>query len=976
MFHPGKFLVVLGLWAWLCQADAADLTPLPYSFVVDGKAWEAGPALQLYQAGEVFLLPFATIAQHYEDEYEVSDGVLWVQRSQDSALFSLRFKDGEVTANRRPVGYAPGMAAADAANLLLPVAAVEALTGTHIEVDPAQQQVRIELDKRLKPILDFQILVDGRLLPTTDPQPRAVGHVLLLPLRPIAAELGGQLQLDPIKQTVTVRRAQDNALIELELLSGLVKANKIAVGVTPDMNYANPLQLLLPKAAVEALTGSHIELLQGTNQIHVRLDERLKEIISPSGAVLEQAENEPFVAESLNFKVGNDTVNEFEFRSHYREYNSKLRYELSNYPEDNVDTLEPSWLQWQVDSLRGYSVTAGDYNTARREMQGTGVSRLRGGTYAQPFEAGDMVLLAGQPSAGTRRLSNGASVQDYDGLALGGRFYSRHDDWEAGLSGRRNDGRAMLAANFQDRKRDPASWLGAADYYYKVNLGYFEAATDEREPDWEGQWDAHFKTTDKLSLAANLHYTGEKFAYVNQADPVVAVDPLNPFIPPAPLNPALPITLLPADQLQWGGNASYRLFDNLSVAARYSADQRERRAGPDMLASYGGSLSAQIFDTGASLLLDYSRAETEDRGQLEISQTSLNYDLAGFRLYAQYRAENDALGDRETFNAQISAPAYDWSYPLGPGRLSITPSIYLNSQGEDLNSSLGGSVVYKSYPLLDSSLDFELSYNRYEAFAVVESNDDSSPQSSGDLFTASLNYRVSRSFLLELRYYTDFQNEGNVYVTLKGNLDFNPPRQYKGLLPGRGILSGLVYLDRNRDRQRQEEEQGLPGVLVQLKRTPLKLRTNRQGEFTIQNLPPRTYDVTIKQESLPIGLLPAQEQLPAALVKEGEITKLQIPILASGQLRGRVFLDQNRDGKRDPGEEDLEGLRLTVSPGDAEAFTASFGQFALERLQAGRYELRFDPAFLPQGIPPPEPVIVELKPEQMMMKVEIGLRGR
>ena len=129
--------------------------------------------------------------------------------------------------------------------------------------------------------------------------------------------------------------------------------------------------------------------------------------------------------------------------------------------------------------------------------------------------------------------------------------------------------------------------------------------------------------------------------------------------------------------------------------------------------------------------------------------------------------------------------------------------------------------------------------------------------------------------------------------------------------------------------------------------TRLSLRVDGDGRFTIQNIPKGLYGLVVDRRSLPLGLVVPDQASARATIAEGRITNLEIPIIASGQLRGALFVDDNGSGEIDPGERRLEGAFLKVRAlGDlAEEFeeisraTAAFGQFSFENLKPGQYEL-------------------------------------
>ncbi|MEL7130334.1 MAG: SdrD B-like domain-containing protein, partial [Pseudomonadota bacterium] len=209
-------------------------------------------------------------------------------------------------------------------------------------------------------------------------------------------------------------------------------------------------------------------------------------------------------------------------------------------------------------------------------------------------------------------------------------------------------------------------------------------------------------------------------------------------------------------------------------------------------------------------------------------------------------------------------------------------------------------------------------------------------------------------------------------------VNFNEPRKYTRPKEGLGVLQGVVYFDRNRDGIRQDDEYGIPGVRVQVTGTRLGLGVDRDGNFTIQNMREGLYGLTIDRRSLPLGLLVPSDAASRVTIGEGRITKIEIPIIASGQIRGALFVDENASGDSDPGEQRVEGTFITLTKSDlaeGEVFepitglTASFGQYSFENLSPGRYELSVN--F--QGIVYSQ--TVELTERELFAVVPFGLPG-
>jgi len=240
--------------------------------------------------------------------------------------------------------------------------------------------------------------------------------------------------------------------------------------------------------------------------------------------------------------------------------------------------------------------------------------------------------------------------------------------------------------------------------------------------------------------------------------------------------------------------------------------------------------------------------------------------------------------------------------------------------------------------------------------------------------TLAANYRLTRNIQLEASYVETFSDSRDFSIAVRGRVPFNEPRKYSQPKDGLGVLKGVVYFDRNRDGVRQKDEPGVSSVRVQVTGTRLGLSVDRDGRFTIQNIKKGLYGLTVDRRSLPLGLVVPDDVSARATIAEGRITDLEIPIIASGQIRGAVFVDSNANGKTDPGERRIEGTYVTLKSigGDVEAepvsqIAASFGQYSFENLAPGQYELSVN--F--KGIVHTQ--MVELKEDNLFEVVPFGL---
>jgi len=359
-----------------------------------------------------------------------------VRRSQDGVVMELFTDTGIVKQNGRALGRLRHFGEVSEDRLLLTANAIAVLSGAAGKFNAKTNEFNFKLDPRLKIATGFEIFVNELPLGTLNPAPRSVGPVLLLPLLPIAEELGHSVQVIEGGSVVTIRRAQDSAEFSLNLDTGLIMLRGNPIGLSKDVTYIDRTNLLLPVSAIETLTGTHVDSKGGTNRIDITLDDRLKGAIKPSASVEDAAKKTPFTPESLIFSLGPDIINTVEFNAHAGSFNGQLRYETQDLVTNTAE-LEPSWLSLNFAHTSGTTGTIGDYAADFRELDGVGLRRVRGLAVQKTTDKGRWAAVVGVPEDGVRQISNDQTRSSFDGLAAGVRYADR-DGWEAGLSARQD----------------------------------------------------------------------------------------------------------------------------------------------------------------------------------------------------------------------------------------------------------------------------------------------------------------------------------------------------------------------------------------------------------------------------------------------------------------------------------------------------------------------------------------------------------
>lgn len=194
-------------------------------------------------------------------------------------------------------------------------------------------------------------------------------------------------------------------------------------------------------------------------------------------------------------------------------------------------------------------------------------------------------------------------------------------------------------------------------------------------------------------------------------------------------------------------------------------------------------------------------------------------------------------------------------------------------------------------------------------------------------------------------------------------------------LPAFGALSGVVFADRNGNGRRDPGEPGLPGAVLAL--DDLQVATGKEGEFRFPGRPPGTYRVRVARA--PAGYAAPTPEFPVALAP-GQRTELLLPLLPLAGLSGGVFLDQDGDGVRGPGEPGLARAYVRILSADGravEVLTDAAGRFAWPELLPGRYRVELVGEALPPRHEPTTPASLELELAPGERKeVAFGVRER
>ncbi|MEM6535532.1 MAG: SdrD B-like domain-containing protein [Pseudomonadota bacterium] len=881
------------------------------------------------------------IAKALRSSIELETTVLRYNRFQDGVIMSIDMADGKVRANLTVLGKLPDFESREEASAWISLNAVSVLTGTHVSQD-GQGRTVLTLDKQLKPQFGLDLWVNGAPVDAFGNEPRTIGPILLLPLEPIVDALGHQLTRDASQ--VTVRRTEDQAEIELELATGLVSINGTARGITPDMQFVDADMLLLPFSAVETLTGTHIKLQPGTNRVEITLDDRLSSTALPGARVSDEAAESPFTPETLTYEVSDRGPVRAELASHWGNYNSRTRFETAGGLEDSGDGLNPAWMSMDVQSLDGWAATIGDYTGGYRELAGVDQSRIRGASWRTRRPSGAVLAIAaGVPISGSDQVSDTVSVPEFEGLAGGARLITADQSADIGVSfsqdGDGENGLAVLGGQKRfDRYGEPT---GLQSAYVSADIGAFSG--ESSGADVRARASANYALTRQVGINATAAYDGEKFssgagrsAFAGVFDQRVgartAVSSATTWRSVEPWGALKQFSAtLQASHTEEGGD-----IDTVTDNASLSFATRIGEAGPSISAVASTTLTETSDESTETNTLRLRALQRFGWGTLSATYAqgdSVQDETSAGTEDDTATAETDSTSEQFVANLQVN--------PLRKlfqkgASLAIAPTATTNWNGDDVRTNLGASIYGDFGQLLGERLSLSGRVSALSDFNVDQT---------ATRFFANLEarYRITRNMELTANYTDNFEGRSDLAIGLRGIVKFNEPRRHSRPDEGRGILTGKVFLDRNRDGIRQDDEPGIPGVRVSVRGTGLSLNANRDGNFTIQNIKTGLYAVSVNKRGLPLGYTIPEFAEPRVTIGDGRRTNVDVPIILSGQVRGAIFVDDNENGQPDRGERRLEGHWIKLFPEEGGALasvqSASFGQYSFENLAPGQYQL-------------------------------------
>jgi|GEM_PF-2707683 len=930
---------------------------------------------------------------------------LRVNRPYDNATIELVLPEGLVRANGQVIGRIEGAELEEPQDGWLTPNTISILSGAIPKRDGVDW--RFDLDERLRPDTNLELWLNGGRVATTI-APRTSGSVLLIPLRPIGEALGARIVVDGQLVSVTRLQdgiviswnAQTGLIIANRRPIGVVAPSalteisslllpKDAVAALTGTNImlapgSNRIDVNLDDRLAGVTTPSS-KVIDRARKTPFELQQTRFQLTSSGFNTLESRGHWGLYNGQFRFEAPAD---------------GRFMGGLDPNPQRVANPLRPTWLSLAWQSLEGPSGLFGDAVAARRELDGVNISRLRGVAYQTAAADGQIRVLAGTPFGNTvatapptPNQTSSVGYPSFGGSVAGLRWYNNEGSRELGISAKADDSmaggsQAVLSWNETSRWGNSAKagqGLGRAwTLYSDLHVG----VVNRSDPSIGGGGGRGY-----LALSGQLPGFWNVGSSVQYNSATFNGDP-------STLSNGL--YARPVDQASGDISLSGPITRWLSVGARTFA-RRNGVVEPVQSSSVGGgvNMSAAIAAWNAIVAADYSTVSAKapvnfllaatrtsvlpvavplektdaDRltltldKRLSMANFGARYEQTESRGALQQRARaltatlgfnpwtwSGRLGETISLNSGLLSSRSWGTTPFGETRSAgFTWSANMNAQSGSLlgerwrlSANLGVSGTHNSFgntQFRTTTEDALANLLNGVPNPPVVTTDNRRSSNTGWYFSARSQHVLSRYLTLEWGANKAQGQSAFAYLVLNGLIAGAPPRA--NLLPRArtGVVQGRVFLDRNGNGLQDRDERGMAGVVVRLGGTPWALRTDSNGNFTINNVPQGPYAVVVDVSSLPLGYRVEVGAAPRISVFDQDITEVSIAVAESGQLRGRLYIDANKNGIADGDEGGAVGRNVQLKDAKAvvvETQTTQFGQFVFDALSLGKYVLIVD----------------------------------
>ncbi len=957
------------------------------SITVGGKRYiESSALLKQYSISAAITgnkLEFVRGADRAKFVLDLDSGELTFSNQLVGRLEQLGYKEAQTEWNLNKIYLAPNT--------------VQVLTGTQIDEKNADV-LKFNLDPRLVAYDNFRISVDGSILAGVTSTVR--GSIVLVPIEAIAKSLGQNFTWDKTTGIIKNYRMHDGARVEVQVSTGLVKINDRVVGVSPGSFNYDTARGLVTAQLVQTVTASEMTIDSQRSIIEFSLNERLKNTALPQGEILDDIKARPFKLLKLDYQLNLPGGASAQADVQFKEYSAVIRSDLDNVmPAQGSDNQAPLRLRnssviWN--SAQGSSGSFGTISATKRELQGVNEGIMRGATYFKPMEDYALGFAGGQipkqKPDGTER---------YEGYLVGARFYPKKKpgdefSWEVGASAMDdpefNKKMQVVSLNTQvtPKNREDLSWSA------QIDAGNYSSPTYSGGTARTILYGSKEIGKNYL-LSADARYLGRGYKEVENINGInVTRDELN-----ANANLTMPPFEAFGFKLYPGARYSKTILglvdgkDTKRDVDTFTGSLATQFSG----ISLSGSLGKQFYTESwlnqktNDTVIDVSASKTFEKGTLDLRYNSavavkqqvgsVSWNFLPITKNTSWGETSLNLGvssyfgkvDDKKFNSARTNLLVSQNFPIKNGfttsagigvasgwdsvnkRLQTNNYSYVRAEKAIQSNMFGNGKIFVSLQR-DSigKLGIFMGLNMSNVFARSTGAGVLMPDRGmvrGQVYLKPEFSQYFKDEVVKTQAIKD-ENEKMAKALEKSKVEapLDPVSENQEAMVKEGaMLEPSVYkpvfdnvtpseaaTTSLEDKAKPEKQLGV-GVQteIKIKGTSAKLTTDKNGFYTIQNMPAGVYTIEVDTGVLPLNYKVDDSFKGLASVAPGKITELNVPIVLSGTVKGRL---KNVE----------EGTEVSIYKADKNGVmtlliktTTGFGgQFVFDSLIPGSYEVRYE----------------------------------
>lgn len=445
-----------------------------------------------------------------------------------------------------------------------------------------------------------------------------------------------------------------------------------------------------------------------------------------------------------------------------------------------------------------------------------------------------------------------------------------------------------------------------------------------------------------------------------------------------------------------GTPSTYQDFEGLDFTTSF-------KFSPNWYSSLSGRLNKNNVDRNPRLQTNFDRSLSASTGLLLPWQQNLNLsysvtesttkggdlDLSGNR-YKDYRI--DYIKGWGNLTAQFSLNHYLLD-PFGTstgGSFTDSYSVTLFQFYPTLNNSY--LRLYQDIRKTKTFSDASYTTTYWNSNVGARWNLTDYLSASGDLRIATTQKEAFKdTAIATLTLGGEFKSSPvttwNIDYTLSNYDIYNPENQttkhYTVLFRARHIfdvetpekwasVNVLVYRDLNSNGKFDEGEPGIPNIRVYIVNGRAG-RTNEKGLATIKKVVGGNRQAKVDLSQLPLDMaVRGAPPVQAVTVEPLKKSYVEFPIVATGKIRGRVYVDVNKNGMYDKREDDvLANVRIYLIPSGKDTLTFSDGSYYFDYVYPGEHEVAVDLTTVSPDykLSSPEKIKVRLKESETLTDI-------